>query len=547
MLCPVCSKEFVKKSEVSRHLFKMKSDKAHLNFVRKQSELINKAFYEEITSKQLSEHNDCYVSNAYINTRWKKLPGFEERKLRMKSLGNKRKTKIKEGTHEYNDIISLFSSDLTIKQIAYDFKSESCIIRGIFVRKFGKLTVRERSLRVRRSNCLDNKMDLCNKIKSLFISDLTIRQISKKLNCDCRTVRNTFIKEFGEKVSRKRISRIAQLSRNKIKSKSKGILVNKIKPLFTSDLTIKQIASNLKCSLNIIHDTFVKEFGKQAVRERDSRMKVLRCKRERKEIKNNLINNGDYSKIKSLFVSDLSIKQISHDFGYDDKVISRIFAEEFGEQAVRIRGRKIWAESIKGRNLRLKPEYKRPCLIPKLKKAFNGQEGMREMAEKFNISRPSIKRIWIEIFGKDAFKERCRKMMEVQRRHAARSLEIASFIGSKNERLCYRYLKEIFGNRNIQHHDYDIVPYLEIDISIPSQKIAITWDGPWHRKPISGEKELNLSLRNDARREKILAEKGWRHISVVDNGGHNPKFVRRIVDEFMDIVDMEWDGKKELR
>jgi len=52
---------------------------------------------------------------------------------------------------------------------------------------------------------------------------------------------------------------------------------------------------------------------------------------------------------------------------------------------------------------------------------------------------------------------------------------------------------------------------------------------------------------NDQTRERILLKKGWRHISVIYDGGHNPIFVRRIVDEIVAILPTDWVGKRELR
>jgi hypothetical protein len=108
-------------------------------------------------------------------------------------------------------------------------------------------------------------------------------------------------------------------------------------------------------------------------------------------------------------------------------------------------------------------------------------------------------------------------------------------------------LVERLPDTEVVHHDYGVVPKLELDITISAMRIAITWDGIGHRKPAFGERAFRKICANDRTRERILSEKGWRHISVVDDGGHNPAFVRRIVDRIVAILPTDWTGKRELR
>ena len=76
--------------------------------------------------------------------------------------------------------------------------------------------------------------------------------------------------------------------------------------------------------------------------------------------------------------------------------------------------------------------------------------------------------------------------------------------------------------------------------------MAVTWDGKGHRLPIFGEVALRRVLNADSRREDVLAQKNWRHISVVDEGKHNPVFVAKMVDEIIALLGKTWTGKKEL-
>ena len=128
-------------------------------------------------------------------------------------------------------------------------------------------------------------------------------------------------------------------------------------------------------------------------------------------------------------------------------------------------------------------------------------------------------------------------MIKVQKRNSIK----ACSIGSKNEILCYNLLLKVFPTT--KHHDYDIVPRLEIDILIPDKHMCLSWDGISHRKAIYGEKTFSAVVKNDKIREDTLLEKGWRYIVVVDDGQHNPSFVEQKVNEIVELVNKNWKGK----
>jgi hypothetical protein len=50
---------------------------------------------------------------------------------------------------------------------------------------------------------------------------------------------------------------------------------------------------------------------------------------------------------------------------------------------------------------------------------------------------------------------------------------------------------------------------------------------------------INLNVE-----EKVLKEKGWKHISVTDDGRHDPTFVEQKVQEILQLIDQDWEGKK---
>lgn len=87
------------------------------------------------------------------------------------------------------------------------------------------------------------------------------------------------------------------------------------------------------------------------------------------------------------------------------------------------------------------------------------------------------------------------------------------------------------------------MPRLEIDISIPDKKIAISWDGIGHRKPVFGEKAFKKVCKNDIKRDEVLKNTNWKYISVIDNGTFNPQFVEDKVKQIIELVNKEWEGK----
>jgi len=361
--CPVCNKLYIGKSGVSSHLFKQK-DTQHLRFVERQQRLIDEAFEKYISCEKLALHPDCWVSTTYICKRWQANPDYSQRKSKMCA------------THMRREWAA------------------------------------------------------------------------------------------GRKIS----------------------------PRFTN--------RNQPYDLD----------------------------------KNNTISKETYKAVVSLFHSNHGIVQIAKYTGCNSKTVHRVFVREFGEKETKKRGKRIASKNchsaIAGKN---KLENTNPELTRKIKKAFKGNEGLHTMSKRLDTSSCVIKRIWIGTFGQDAYNKRCQRMRRISQGRSARSLKEAKFLGSKNERLCYCLLSQKFGRRNVIHHDYNIVPGLEVDISIPSKKIAICWDGPGHRRPVFGDDAFQRIRTNDAIRQTRLKEGGWCHIVVVDEDRHNVDFVASMVDKIITI------------
>lgn len=253
-----------------------------------------------------------------------------------------------------------------------------------------------------------------------------------------------------------------------------------------------------------------------------------------------------YDKIISFFDSDLNFKQISNLVGCDPKTVKSTFVREFGTEKYNNRTKIIRQKGYKKSGISNSLKVKEPNKYKSIIKEFNGDKGIRTIAKKLKTSGNIIKNIWIEKFGKRAYEKRVAKMLWLQRIRAAKSLKKAKFLGSKNEIYCFNLLNDKYPGI-VKHHDYNIVPRLEIDISIPSKKVAICWDGIGHRKPAFGNIPFEKVRKNDAIRDEILKNKGWFHISVIDDGSYDPVFVENKVNKIINLVETSYYiGKVEI-
>ena len=311
---------------------------------------------------------------------------------------------------------------------------------------------------------------------------------------------------------------------------------NKIVVFFTSDLGITNIAQQVECNPKTVYSTFVKEFGEQETKARGYKLHSLTGK---KSGGNNKIENKNPELVENIikaFSENESLRSVVVRLDIASSAVTRIWIKRFGLKAYEERCAK-----------ELELQHKKATkLIEDIIEAFPGDEGNETVRKRLHVTYSTVKNIWIENFGLEAYEARVAKMLRIQREKAAVTLEKARFTGSKNEILCYDLLKEALPNLEVKQHDYIIVYKLELDIIIPALKLAITWDGVGHRKPVYGEKPFNKVTSNDKRREQALTRLGWRQIAVIDNGSYNPKFVNKMVSQITDLLPREWVGKFEI-
>jgi predicted DNA-binding protein YlxM (UPF0122 family) len=248
------------------------------------------------------------------------------------------------------------------------------------------------------------------------------------------------------------------------------------------------------------------------------------------------ISKKQYNLIISLFDSDFSQKDIAKRAKVNEKTIIATFKREFSKYKISKRNKRMELLRQKKSGGHNKLENKNPAKYKKIVAEFKLSKGLKTISEELRTGTGTIKRIWLERFGEKAYEKRVAKMLRLQQKRAAKSLKKARFLGSKNEILCYKLLKKALPKEKIIHHDYSIVPRLEIDISIPDRKVAICWDGLCHRKPIYGKKSFARTKKHDKIRKRCLSKINWSHIIIVDNGGHDPQFVKKQVAKILKAI-----------
>lgn len=332
---------------------------------------------------------------------------------------------------------------------------------------------------------------------------------------------------------------------------------------FFADISCETLSAREECWVSTVYicERWRKLPGYE---ERKSRMDSLRMKREwqsgQRKMPKGFTNAGQpydldkkttisrkqHDRIVALFASDLGATQIAQQTNCNRKTVFETFIREFGQQETKGRGRRLKSLTCRKVVEASRIENSNPALAEQIAVAFHGDEGIRTVNGRLGGGNMAIKRIWLERFGEEAYEARCARLLRLQRERSAKSLDKARFAGSKNEILCHQLLMERLPEIEVIHHDYGVVPRLELDITIPAMKVAITWDGVGHRQPVYGETAFRRIQTNDKRREVILVEKGWRHISVVDNGGHEPPFVAGMVGRIIALLPTDWTGKKVL-
>lgn len=144
-----------------------------------------------------------------------------------------------------------------------------------------------------------------------------------------------------------------------------------------------------------------------------------------------------------------------------------------------------------------------------------------EMAE-----RARVKWDWMSDEEKEAS---IKKMHKANREKAGR--------GSKNENAIAAMLVEEGFKIAQRTTEYSPRRAFEIDIAIPSERVAIEWDGAAHYEPIYGDETLRKTMEKDKRKNHALTTHGWKVIRCRDHStAHSLAYCKRSVDQILEAM-----------
>ncbi len=119
-----------------------------------------------------------------------------------------------------------------------------------------------------------------------------------------------------------------------------------------------------------------------------------------------------------------------------------------------------------------------------------------------------------KLFLNKAKRKRCDKKecIEESQRLSGCIAAAANQRRSKNEIELFDYMNSFYSCE----HNKPIFNGWDADIIIPSLKLAILWNGPWHYKKMFGSHSIKQVANRDDIKLKEINKKGWKHISVKD-------------------------------
>lgn len=169
-----------------------------------------------------------------------------------------------------------------------------------------------------------------------------------------------------------------------------------------------------------------------------------------------------------------------------------------------------------GKEVRSKTDSaKVACNKGRIKPPMLGKK--RTQAEKDNIAEQQIKR-WKNMSDEDLeeFKQGAKERWETEsveqklnrQKKAGEALKRASIEGSKAEKFLYEQLTR--SGYDVIIHKTGLIPgqKFEVDLYLPSMKVAIEIDGPQHFLPVYGEMNLHRNIKYDTIKNGALLSRG---------------------------------------
>lgn len=118
------------------------------------------------------------------------------------------------------------------------------------------------------------------------------------------------------------------------------------------------------------------------------------------------------------------------------------------------------------------------------------------------------------------------------------SLEFHKRNRSSNEKMFFTKIKEIYPDAIANKRLFD---GWDADIIIPSQKLAIHWNGVWHYKSVMGNELLERVQQKDKLRYEAIEKHGYKNYIIQDLGPMNEEKVTKEYVDFLQNVKEQLD------
>lgn len=106
---------------------------------------------------------------------------------------------------------------------------------------------------------------------------------------------------------------------------------------------------------------------------------------------------------------------------------------------------------------------------------------------------------------------------------------------SKIEIKFFNSLVKEFPNLDILPNDKTMLDGLEVDVAIPSLKLAIEWNGIVHFKPIYGQTKLDKIQNKDTEKLKLASNKNI-NLIIISDLVSNDKILKQAFQSVKDII-----------
>lgn len=577
--CPICNREFKVKNTLISHIFTFQEEQ-HIKLKDSQLKMIEDLYYSNLSAADVSKLDGCLVSFSFICEKWREKPDNKERKRRLFSS-----KKLKSFNYLYNvcdkvpedvyrKILSFYQTTETYQQIADKLNCCPKLIKNIFYKEFKNANKRAKEVQVK--NCggkgfKEKNKELYTKILNEFNSNDPLSVIASRLNITLKTIKKYWSENFGKeeilnreerlfgklvecpvckiKGSKTRISAHIMNSYNEpahnifIKEQDNRIRnLYQVLPLEELRIILFAERDDIFCSPAYIRKIF-KTFGdyKEKIKKirsfdtsnqfKDGRRTEVKGiipgrKPERGKDLTRYMSEEKYNIICEMFYTDLQQNEISKQIDCKAETINKIWKENFTESELVKRLHRTWNFN--------KPTEEQ---IEKIKVFFDKNYTFNEIAKKLEIGQRHVARLCLDVYGEEKYKERVRKNKQRGILRSLKTLGDAGQAGSKPEICCFNMLSQKL-DCEVIHHDFDVVPPYEIDITIPCLKVAIAWDGVFHRRPIFNEERLAEVKKRDERKREILKEAGWKYIVIEDDQQKlNEQLISKTVEQIILSID----------